>query len=302
MVGSEALMQRAGENYRTIRNNLFRYVLGNLYDFDPAKDALPFEKLEAIDQYMLRETCALTADVLRWYEEFAFHKIYQRINHFCVVELSAFYFDIVKDRLYTYAPGSPARRAAQTAIWRIGEALVRLLAPILSFTSEEVWQYLPRTASRTASVHLEKFPVMADILGANIATTDSNQQEEWKTLRGVREQVLKALEEARNQKLIGKGLEAKVALTASDPAYTVLDKYREQLRYIFIVSEVSLQKAVSGNGSSGVGVHVDKADGKKCERCWNYSIHVGEDAVYPTVCERCSAVLKEIEAGATKRP
>src|SRR5882724_2889548 len=156
MVGSEALMQRAGENYRTIRNNLFRYVLGNLYDFVPAKDALPFEKLEAIDQYMLRETWRLAANVLRWYEEFAFHKIYQRINHFCVVELSAFYFDIVKDRLYTYAPASPARRAAQTAIWRIGEALVRLLAPILSFTSEEVWQYLP--GSRSASVHLEKFP------------------------------------------------------------------------------------------------------------------------------------------------
>jgi len=144
-------------------------------------------------------------------------------------------------------------------------------------------------------VHLEKFPVTADVLGTNVAATDSNQQEEWKTLRGVREQVLKALEEARNQKLIGKGLEAKVALTASDPVYAVLAKYQEQLRYIFIVSAVSLQKAVSGNGSSGVGVHVDKADGKKCERCWNYSIYVGEDAKYPGVCERCSAVLKEIE-------
>jgi isoleucyl-tRNA synthetase len=295
MVGSEALMQRAGENYRTIRNNLFRYVLGNLYDFDPGRDALPFEKLHAIDQYMLRETAALTADVLRWYEEFAFHKIYQRINHFCVVELSAFYFDIVKDRLYTFAPNSAGRRAAQTAIWKIGEALVRLLAPILSFTSEEVWQYLPNMASRAASVHLEKFPAPSDILGPNVAATDSNQQDEWKTLRGFREQVLKALEEARNQKLIGKGLEAKVAVTASDPAYSVLEKYKDELRYLFIVSQVSLQKAASGNGTGGIGVQVSKADGTKCDRCWNYSTEVGKDAVYPTVCERCSAVLKELE-------
>ena len=296
MVGSEALMQRAGENYRTIRNNLFRFVLGNLYDFDPGCDALPFDKLEAIDQYMLRETGALVSDLLRWYEEFAFHKIYQRINHFCVVELSAFYFDIVKDRLYTYAPGSQGRRAAQTAIWRVGEALVRLLAPILSFTSEEVWQYLPKMASRSASVHLQKFPSVEDVF-AGAKPQDATQQEDWKVLRSIREQVLKTLEEARNQKLIGKALEAKVTLTASDSVYSVLDRYKEQLRYLFIVSQVSLQKAASGNGSSGVGVHVDKADGQKCERCWNYSTRVGEDKDYPTICERCRAAIREIEEG-----
>ena len=294
MVGSDALMKRAGENYRTIRNNLFRYVLGNLYDFDPCRDALPFEKLEAIDQYMLRETAALTLDVLGWYEEFAFHKIYQRINHFCVVELSAFYFDIAKDRLYTFAPASTARRAAQTVIWRIGEALVRLLAPILSFTSEEVWQYLPKIENRSASVHLEKFPTLDDVLGGG-KPEDAAQSEDWKTLRGIREQVLKSLEEARNQKLIGKALEAKITLSASDPVYSVLSKYADQLRYLFIVSQVSLQKAESGNGSGAVGVHVDKADGQKCERCWNYSTRVGEDKNYPTVCERCSAAIKEIE-------
>ncbi len=293
MVGSDALMRRVGENYRTIRNNLFRNSLGNLYDFDPTRNALPFEKLHDIDQYMLRETATLTADVVRWYDEFAFHKIYQRINHFCVAELSAFYFDIVKDRLYTYAPGSPGRRAAQTAIWKIVEALVRLLAPILSFTSDEVWQYLP--GRRSSSVHLEKFPASSEILGANVAVIDPNQQEDWKALRGIREQVLKSLEEARNQKLIGKALEAKIILNASGPTYSVLDRYKEQLRYLFIVSQVSLQKAASGNGSSAVSVQVDKADGQKCERCWNYSIEVGKDPKYPTVCERCSAVLKEIE-------
>jgi len=295
MVGSDALMRRVGENYRTIRNNLFRNSLGNLHDFDPARDTQPFEKLHAIDQYILRETASLCADVVRWYDEFAFHKIYQRINHFCVVEMSAFYFDIVKDRLYTYAATSTARRAAQTTIWRIVETLTRLLAPILSFTCEEVWGYLPNVSGRGASVHLEQFPVATGILGANVPVADPAQQEDWKVLRGIREQVLKVLEEARNQKLIGKALEAKVTLTASDPAYDVLDRYKEQLRYLFIVSEVSLQKAPAGNGSGGVGVHVDKADGQKCERCWNYSARVGEDAVYPTVCERCSAALKEIE-------
>ena len=211
-----------------------------------------------------------------------------------MVELSALYFDIVKYRLYTFAPNNAARRTAQTALWRIGEALVRLLAPILSFTSEEVWQYLPKMAGRAASVHLEKFPTVADVLGGG-NLEDAAQSEDWKTLRAIREQVLKSLEDARNQKLIGKALEAKIALTASDPVYAVLDRYKEELRYLFIVSQVSLQKAASGNGSGAVGVHVDKADGQKCERCWNYSTRVGEDKDYPTVCERCSAAIKEID-------
>jgi isoleucyl-tRNA synthetase len=296
MVGSEALMQRVAENYRTIRNNLFRYVLSNLYDFEPKNDAQPFEKLEAIDQYMLRETAALAADVTRWYDEFAFHKIYQRINHFCVVELSAFYFDILKDRLYTYAPNSAGRRAAQTALWRIGEALVRLLAPILSFTCEEVWGYLPATVARGESVHLEKFPVGASVLGDNeTLVEDAAQREDWKILRAVREQVLKVLEDARAQKLIGKGIEAQLIITAEGPTYSVLERYKDQLRYFFIVSAVTLQQSASGNGTVSVGVLVEKADGQKCERCWNYSTHVGENATYPTICERCVAALAEIE-------
>src|SRR5262249_36891667 len=158
---------------------------------------------------------------------------YQRINHFCVVELSAFYFDVLKDRLYTYAPHSPGRRAAQTAIWRIVEALACLLAPILSFTCEEVWRYLPESEGRSGSVHLEKFPTTADILrGAQ--PENPVQREDWKVLRGIREQVLKALEEARNQKLIGKALEAKLTLAVSDPVYSVLARYEAQLRYLFI--------------------------------------------------------------------
>jgi isoleucyl-tRNA synthetase len=294
VVGSEQLMQRVAENYRKIRNT-FRYILGNLYDFEPQRDEVPVAKMEGLDQYMLRQTAAVAEQVVRWYEEFAFHKIYQRVNHFCVVELSAFYFDVLKDRLYTYAPNSKGRRAAQTAIWRIGEVLVRLLAPIMSFTCEEVWQYLPKLRDRAESVHVARFPTTADILAA-MTVDHANQGEDWATLRAVREEVLKALEEARNSKLIGGSLEAQVRVSAAEPVYSVLARYKEQLRYLFIVSAVTLEQGTSGNGTGGFIVQVGKAAGRKCDRCWNYSIHVGEDKTYPTVCERCSAVLREIEA------
>jgi isoleucyl-tRNA synthetase len=290
---SPQIMQRVAGIYRDIRNT-FRYILGNLDGFNPAKAAVPLAQLQPIDQYMLRQTVEVSKDVQRWYEEFAFHKIYQRINNFCGVELSAFYFDVLKDRLYTSARNSVARRAAQTAVWRIGEALVRLLAPIMSFTCDEVWQYMPIVEGRLESVHLTSFPEPQDILG-EVVEPDPKQAEDWKTLRGVRETVLKALEEARNQKMIGANLQARVALTATDPVYSVLERYRGDLRYIFIVSAVGLQRG-SGNGDSPVTVQVSKAPGAKCERCWNYSTHVGENPDYPTICERCSAVLKEMAA------
>ena len=209
VVGSERLMLTVAENYRKIRNT-FRYILGNLGDFDPQADAVPFESMESLDQYMLCQTQAFAADVRISYDEFAFHKIYHRLNHFCIVDLSAFYFDVLKDRLYISAPKSHARRSAQTAIWRIGEALVRLLAPIMSFTSEEVWGYLPKTAGRSESVHLALFPSAAEILGNDAKSCDEKTGQDWTTLRSVRDEVLKALEEARNNKLIGTGLEAQV--------------------------------------------------------------------------------------------
>jgi isoleucyl-tRNA synthetase len=297
VVGSEALMQRAGENYKKIRNT-FRYILGNLNDFDPAKDAVPFGSMQALDQYMLRQACAFAEDVRKSYDEFAFHRIYHRVNHFCIVDLSAFYFDVLKDRLYISAPKSQARRSAQTVIWRIGEALARLLAPIMSFTCEEIWQYLPKMESRAESVHLAHFPKDADILGDNAGPSDSKSDEDWVTLRAVRDDVLKALETARNNKLIGTGLEAHISITAAKPVYSLLQRYSDQLRYLFIVSAVTLAPG-SGNGTGGLHVEVRKADGAKCERCWNYSTHVGEDKEYPTVCERCSAVLKELESQPT---
>ncbi|HEX6905683.1 MAG TPA: isoleucine--tRNA ligase [Terriglobales bacterium] len=299
VVDSEQLMQRVAENYRKLRNT-FRYILGNLYAFDPAQHAVPYEQMDSLDRYMLLQSAELNQQVRNWYERFEFHKIYQRVNQFCVVDLSAFYFDVLKDRLYTYAPNSRGRRSAQTAIWRIGEALVRLLAPILSFTSEEVWQQLPQVAGRVESVHLALFPSQQEILGLATPTRNGESNEgqlgsDWTLLRGVRDEVLKALEAARNQKLIGGSLEAQVILSAPEPAYSVLARYAQELRFLFIVSAVNLESA-AGDGASGVRVQVSKAPGRKCERCWNYSTHVGEDPEYPGVCERCSAVLKQWES------
>ena len=295
VVGSEALMLRVAENYRKIRNT-FRYILGNLGDFDPETDAVPFENMEELDQYMLRQTCGFAADVRSAYEEFAFHRIYHRVNHFCIVDLSAFYFDVLKDRLVHLCAKSEARRSAQTAVWRIGEALVRLLAPIMSFHVRRNLAVPAQSCrSRTESVHLAQFPTVADILGASaIPSTASKSDEEWASLRSVRDEVLKALEQARNNKLIGTGLEAQVSISAADPVYSLLERHADQLRYLFIVSAVTLTQG-SGNGTGGVHIEVKKADGAKCDRCWNYSTHVGEDKTYPTVCERCSAVLKELE-------
>ncbi len=296
VVGSERLMQKIADDYRTIRNKLFKNVLGNLYDFDPGKDTVPFEKMEALDRYMLQQTWELGCSVKKWYDEFAFHKIYHAVNDFCVVDLSAFYFDVLKDRLYTYAPNSLGRRSAQTAMWRILEAMVRLLAPVLSFTCEEVWQFLPKVKNRQESVHLATFPEEGDLVGPLAGKDGGMELKDWATLRSVRDEVLKALEEARARKEIGTGLEAQVTLTAADPVFSLLQRHADSLRYLLIVSEVHLAQG-SGNGTGGLRVKVKKANGAKCDRCWNYSVHVGEDRSYPTICERCSAVLKELESG-----
>ncbi len=289
---SEELMRRIADNYRKIRNTL-RFVLQNLYDFDPGRSAVAFGEMESLDQFMLLQTADLDAEVREWYSGFAFHKVYQRVLNFCVVDLSAIYFDVLKDRLYTWAPESRGRRSAQTAIWRIGEALVRLLAPMMSFTADEVWHYLPRLQGRPESVHLAQFFSGAEITG-NISPREGLDlvRSDWETLLGVRSEVLKALEEARNSKLIGGSLEAGVGLSAPRASLPVLERHRADLRYLFIVSDVQLQAAPSGDGTAALGVTVTKAPGQKCERCWNYSLHVGENPEYPTICERCTEALR----------
>jgi isoleucyl-tRNA synthetase len=295
VMASDDLMVRIAEGYRKIRNT-FRYILGNLDGFDPVADSVPFAEMEAIDQYILLRAAELTRDVRGHYDTFTFHKAYQRLKDFCIVDLSSIYFDVLKDRLYTSAPKSKARRSAQTALWRMGDALIRLMAPTMSFTAEEVWDALPKTANKAESVHLTLFPAAEDLTGTLPAGFDVAAHEaEWASLLAVRDEALKVLEAARATKEIGGSLEAQLHVAATDPLYAVLQRHLGELRYLFIVSDVALEKAAS-NGDAGVQIKVSRAPGAKCERCWNYSIHVGEDKAYPTVCERCSPVLAEIEA------
>jgi isoleucyl-tRNA synthetase len=254
--------------------------------------------MDEMDQWMLERMADLVKRCREWYAAYEFHRIYHAIHDFCVVDLSAFYYDVLKDRLYTKAPRNKSRRSAQTAVWKITSALARLAVPILVFTAEEIWKYFPKVAGEAESIHMALFPEEAElrtgIVPGKVGT--------WDLLGKVRSEVLKALEVARNEKkLINSGLEAKVLLNADLELKTKLKNYLKQLPGLFIVSQVELISAGAGEFKSesvpSLEVTVQRADGKKCERCWNYSTHVGENPRYPTCCERCSEAIAEIEGG-----
>jgi isoleucyl-tRNA synthetase len=298
---SERVMTQLSDAYRKIRNT-FRYGLSNLADFDPSRDALPNDQLEEIDRWMIDRTADLVKKCQEWYAGYEFHRVYHAIHDFCVVDLSSFYYDVLKDRLYTKAARSRSRRSAQTAVWKITSALVRLVAPILVFTAEEIWRYLPKARGEAESVHMALFSEERE-LRSDIA---SKQVALWETLSKVRGEVLKALETARNEKKINSGLEAKVLLNAELELKAKLKQYLPLLPGLFIVSQVDLLNAGTGDYRSeaipGLEVTIQKADGRKCDRCWNYSVHVGENSRYPTVCERCTEALAEIEGTTEQAP
>jgi isoleucyl-tRNA synthetase len=293
---SERVMTQLSEAYRKIRNT-FRFALGNVNDFDPRKNAVPADQMEEMDRWMVDRTAQLVKKCREWYAAYEFHRVYHAIHDYCVVDLSAFYYDVLKDRLYTKAPNNPARRSAQTAIYKITSALVRIMAPILVFTAEEIWKYLPKAANDAASVHVALFPDESELRSGIAAAQAAN----WDLLAKVRGEVLKALETARNEKKINSGLEAKVLLNGNPELKAKLKAHLAQLPGLFIVSQVDFFSAGAPDYKSEVVpslvVCVHKAEGAKCERCWNYSTHVGENSRYPTVCERCSAALAEIENG-----
>lgn len=274
------IMNRIGETYRKIRNT-FRFMLGNLYDFNPDTDLVPVERMEEIDRYMLELFEVVRAKVVKAYENYEFHVVYHTINQLITVDLSAFHLDIHKDRLYCDAPAGARRRSAQSAIFRILDGMVRLLAPVLSFTSDEAWQFMPAWDGKEVSVHVARFPEA-------IAGREAGLAERWERLRAVREVALKALEEARATKLIGQGLDAHVTLTLPSADLALLDRYRAELPQLFIVSQVTLREGGELNAE------VRKADGAKCERCWNWSTEVGANAAHPTLCPRCAAVIDQI--------
>src|SRR5215204_7320992 len=283
MRASDEILQRVTDGYRKLRNT-GRFALGNLAGFDPSVDTVPYDELEELDRWALAEFNSVVVKVLAGYEAFEFHSVYHALYNFATVTLSARYFDIVKDRLYTFAPRNKARRSAQTVLLRIADALARMLGPILVFTADEIWENLPRSSGDEPSVHLAEFPKASETDQSELLTS-------WERLFEIRDQVLRALEEARIAKQIGSSLEAKVVLSASGDTLRLLNGHADNLRYVFIVSQVELRESDSGD----LGITVSIADGRKCERCWNYSTQVGESQKYPTVCERCSEALAEIE-------
>ncbi len=292
---SDEILSRVVDAYRKFRNTL-RYALGNLDGFlsePPASaggqpagrsgDVVPYTDLQEIDRWALASLDEVTAKVINGYEVYDFQAAYGALYNFCTVTLSARYFDIIKDRLYIYAPKSVERRSAQTALYTITETLCRLMAPLIAFTADEAWENVP--GQSIASVHMAEFPKAAEADHGNLLAR-------WERIFAIRDEVLKALEEARGTKLIGSSLDAKVILTTDKDTTRFLLDYFDQLRYIFIVSQVEVHEGENTN------VEIQKADGTKCERCWNYSFRVGEFEKYPTVCERCIIALNELEKAA----
>ncbi len=291
VAASENLMQRVSENYRKLRNTL-RFLLSNLSDFEPSVDGVAWSEMQPLDQYILARTAELDVSIRKAYDEFEFHRAYQALNEFTNADLSALYLDVVKDRLYTFAPKSVERRSAQTAMWRIAEAMTRLIAPILSFTAEEVWQYLPKVAERPGSVHLSLFPDVAEIVPGAVAGIEKD----WEQLLTVRTLVMVELEAMRAQKTIGKGLEAAVSVIATEGSEMglLLSKYEASLPEFFNVSQASVQMVGATAEAVGLAVEVTVAGGSKCGRCWRVVPDVGVDARWPEVCGRCAEALDAI--------
>jgi len=285
---SNEILQRVTDGYRKLRNTA-RFALGNLHGFDPARDSVAEDDLLEIDRWALTELEAAIAKVRVAYEAYEFHTVYHTLYNFATVRLSARYFDIIKDRLYTFAPRNHARRSAQTALYIIADSLARMLGPILAFTADEIWENLPASQPREESVHLATFPDLQRQADVQLISN-------WQQLFDIREDVLHALEEARIAKKIGSSLEAAVEISAAGYTYELLQRYRDDLRYLFIVSQVELLN--SEEQVSGAIVKIHPAPGQKCERCWNHSTRVGESSRYPTVCERCVEALDEMERDA----
>ena len=292
---SREILNHLVEAYRKIRNTC-RFLLSNLHDFDPSKDRVPYEQLQELDRWALARLGELIPKVCRAYENFEFHSIFHAVNNFCSVDLSAVYLDILKDRLYTFRRDSPARRGSQTVLFEILIALTKLMAPVLSFTAEEIWRMLPeatRRASDHPSIHLAAFPE------PDAKWQDLRLIERWERLLYVRTVVQAGLEHRRRDKVIGAPLEAKVSLIATKDTHDLLAS--ADLPALFIVSQVELglvgaipsEGVLLGETGAGFAVRdIVRAAGTKCERCWNYREEVGKDTVHPTLCDRCLEAIR----------
>ena len=276
---SKDIMKQVAEVYRKIRNTA-RYILGNMNDFD-VNNTVKYEDLQELDKWALMKLNHLIKDCTKAFDNYDFNRAYQALNTFCVVDMSNFYLDIIKDRLYTRKQDSLERRAAQTTMYEILSALVRIIAPMTSFTAEEIWKYMPHKENENEeSIMLEYWPKIDE------KYENKELEEKWNKIIKVKEEAAKALEMARAEKVIGHSLNAKVIINAEKENYEFLKGKEELLQEVFIVSGVELNEAKE------FSVEVKPADGEKCERCWMYSTTVGEDKENPTICHKCSEALK----------
>lgn len=275
---SDGIIKQVAEVYRKIRNTA-RYILGNTNDFD-VNSPVPYENLEEIDKWALTKLNKLIDECTKAYDSYDFKKAYQAINTFCVIDMSNFYLDIIKDRLYTAKPNSVERRSAQTAMYEILNALVKILAPMTCFTAEEIWKFMPHKANENAeSVMLTNYPEV------NLKYENKELEEKWNKIIKLKEAVAKKLEEARAEKIIGHSLNAKVVISEEGEELKFLNDNKDQLMTVFIVSGLEIKEGASE-------IKVEVAEGEKCERCWMYSTTVGEDKENPSICHRCSEALK----------
>ncbi|WP_026079850.1 isoleucine--tRNA ligase [Spirulina subsalsa] len=300
MIGSTILKQLA-DSYRKIRNTA-RFLLGSLDDFDPAQNAVPYEALPELDRYMLHRIYEVFTEVNDAFKTYQFYRFFQTVQNFCVVDLSNFYLDIAKDRLYISAVDAPRRRSCQTVLAIALENLARAIAPVLSHMAEDIWQFLPYPTPYKSVFESGWVNIDPAWQNPELAAT-------WDKLRDLRDGVNKVMEEARREKMIGASLEAKVLLLVADEAFkqqlvgfNEADSLRtngvDELRYLFLASQVELvdsleavENAPYNSQSEGLGIGIVKAEGEKCDRCWNYSTHVGTSSDDPTLCERCVAAL-----------
>ncbi len=277
---SEEILKRVTEGYRRIRNTL-RFLLANLSDFDYAKDALPAGQWLEIDRYAVAFAAQLQAELLAHYEKYEFHPVVAKLQTFCSEDLGGFYLDVLKDRLYTSAPASPARRSAQTALYHVTQGLLRVLAPFLSFTAEEAWRVFQ---PQSDTIFTETYYAYPEIAGAEALIA------KWTLLRDVRGDVTKALEEARTANRIGSSLQAQVEVRASGARYDALASLGDDLKFVLITSAATVVK-VDAQGDESVDVAASTYP--KCERCWHYREDVGAHADHPTLCGRCFSNLFE---------
>jgi len=277
------ILQRLVDAYRKIRNT-WRFLLGNIYDFSPDTESVSRENMLLLDRWALEKAAEVGRRVLKAYDDFEYHIVFHSIFSFFTVDLSAFYLDVIKDRLYCSAKNSLLRKSGQTVLFRILRDTLVLMAPILPFTAEEAWKNLPSFSDQEESVHLETFPVF----GENWLEPEKSQDME--RLLGLREAVLKELEKAREEKLIGNSLEAEVRLGVSASDRSFIERYEPELATLFIVSSVVLE----AGSSDEMNIRVTRAPGEKCLRCWNYSPYVGKSTDYPRFCRRCEEVVRTL--------